>query len=170
MFRFSLLLIVLIVLIISCQYRPSLPPDIPPLTICKITVTQNGEPLDGASVILHSVSEMETWRVSGVTNANGVAVLFTNGLFEGVPQGKYKITVSKAEQETDDIPPCPESGSHGYEEWMKKYENIPRSSNTYSLVEKQYSMFSVTPLEIDVSGKKVIEMKIDVGKKVREKL
>jgi hypothetical protein len=31
-------------------------------------------------------------------------------------------------------------------------------------------MFSTTPLEIDVSGKKVIEMKIDVGKKVREKL
>ncbi|MDR2115774.1 MAG: carboxypeptidase-like regulatory domain-containing protein [Planctomycetaceae bacterium] len=166
----SRFLFLLIVLIASCQYRSSLPPDVPPLIKCKITVTQNGEPLNNASVLLNSVLGTETWRVSGITDANGVAVLFTNGLFEGVPQGKYKITISKTEQDADNIPPTPEIGSPDYEKWMKKYANNPRSPNTYSLVEKQYSTLSLTPLEIDVSGKNVVEMKIDVGKKVREKL
>ncbi|MDR1268523.1 MAG: carboxypeptidase-like regulatory domain-containing protein [Planctomycetaceae bacterium] len=167
MFRF---LFLLIVFIIGCQYRPSLPPDIPPLTVCKITVMQNGEPVDGASVSLISVTGIENWRTSGMTNENGITVPFTNGLFEGVPQGKYKIVVSKNEREEDNnIPSTPPMGTPGYEEWLKKYSGKTRVI-TYSLIEKQYSSFSTTPHEIEVSGKKTIETTIDVGKKVREKL
>lgn len=168
MFRFLFLLIVFIV---GCQYRPSLPPDIPPLTVCKITVTQNGEPVGGTLVSLISVTRAENWRASGMTNENGITVPFTNGLFEGVPQGKYKIVVSKNEREEDDnIPSMPPMGAPDYEEWMKKYSGKKNTVITYSLIEKQYTSFSTTPHEIEVSGKKTIETTIDVGKKVREKL
>jgi hypothetical protein len=167
MFRFLFLPIILIA---GCQYSPSLPPGIPPLTVCKITVTQNGEPLAGALVTLNSVAGTENWRTGGMTNANGVVVPFTNGLFEGVPQGKYKIVVSKREQDAANIPPAPEMGAPGYEEWLKKYAENVTIPNTYSLVEKQYTLPSTTPHEIDVSGKKIIETTIDVGKKVREKM
>ncbi|MDR2439500.1 MAG: carboxypeptidase-like regulatory domain-containing protein [Planctomycetaceae bacterium] len=171
MFRFLFLWIASIVLIIGCQRGPSLPSDIPPLTVCKIIVTQNGEPVDGVSVSLLPVTKTENWRTSGVTDANGTTVPFTNGLFEGVPQGKYKIVVSKTERESDkNIPPTPPMGTPDYEEWMKKYFGKKNIVTTYSLIEKQYISFSTTPHEIEVSGKKTIETTIDVGKKVREKL
>ncbi|MDR0869195.1 MAG: hypothetical protein LBN39_00225 [Planctomycetaceae bacterium] len=167
MFRY---LIILIFLFVGCQRGPSLPLGIPPLTVCKITVTQNGEPLDGATLSLNTVAGTENWRVVGITDTNGVVVPSTNGLFEGVLQGKYKIVVSKKEQDASKLPPSPAMGEPGYEEWLNKYGDKIEKLNTYFLVEKQYTSASTTPHEIDVSGKKRIETAIDVGKKVREKM
>ncbi|MDR0335497.1 MAG: carboxypeptidase-like regulatory domain-containing protein [Planctomycetaceae bacterium] len=165
MFQFLFLLVIFIV---GCQHRSSLPPDIPPLTVCKIKVTQNGEPVNNASVSLIPVTKTENWRTNGITDANGIVVPFTNGLFEGVPQGKYKVVVSKNEQDNNNhIPPAPSMGESGYEEWMKKYSSKKNATMTYSLIEKQYTSFATTPHEIEVSGKKTIEITIDVGKKTR---
>ncbi|MDR3109520.1 MAG: carboxypeptidase-like regulatory domain-containing protein [Planctomycetaceae bacterium] len=163
------LLTINLLLLTGCYYQPKLPSDIPPLTNCKITVTQDGVPLAGAVVSLESIDGGEKWRVGSTTDADGTAVPFTNGLFSGVPQGKYKIIVSKIESDTDTRPQEPEAGDTGYDEWQKKYANVPPPSS-YSVVEKRYTTTSTTPHKIEVSGKKTIEIKIDIGKKIREKI
>ena len=68
------------------------PADMPPLFPATLTFTQEGAALDGATIILHSDSK---WSVRGRTDNQGKVQLSTNGYYDGVPEGSYKITVQK---------------------------------------------------------------------------
>ena len=156
-----------LIALFGCNRGPQLPSDVPKLIPCKITVTQEGAPLAGATVIL-DVAGGGSWRTAGTTDSAGVVVPMTNGQFEGVPEGKYKVVVTKTEQDASSIPPAPEAGAPGYDEWMQKYA-MTEGPARYSLIEKPFTAAKTTTLELEVSGKSV-EKTIDVGKKVREKM
>ena len=68
------------------------PKDLPRLFPCTLTFTQENMPLEGASIVLRSDSK---WAVAGKTNEKGEVKLATNGFYNGVPEGTYKITVRK---------------------------------------------------------------------------
>jgi len=77
---------------------------LPDLFPCKITITQGGRPLEDATVQL--VPEKDAfdfdfpWYIIGKTDANGTAKIFTHTDHAGAPAGKFKVLVSKIDEES----------------------------------------------------------------------
>ena len=117
------------------------PSDLPPLYPCTLTFTQEGVPVDDAHITLHSDSK---WAVGGRTDEKGEVKPVTNGFYDGVPAGMYKITVAKmviVENEAGDT--------------VKQTE----------VVDKTFRKKETTPLEIEiVKGNN--DQTFDVGKAV----
>jgi hypothetical protein len=129
-------------LITGCDEAPKPPTDMPKLESCRITITLAGQPLPEAIVALKP-TEPTQWHSGGSTSTNGAFEAFTNGLYKGVPAGKYKVTVKK------EIPvPQPESVSQkGLMDPVNaaKYRKPPTA-----VVHKKYNLAETTPLEIEV--------------------
>ena len=128
------------------------PDGLPPLVSCKITVTQDSQPLEGATVSLYS--DDVPWAVGGTSDASGVAVIYTHGQYAGAPKGSYVVTVTKQIVEQADVPLSPSIMTQG--------------GKAYDLVEEQYGSKETTPLKLEVSGK--TSEKIDVGAAVRNEV
>lgn len=80
-------------LCVSCGGEKADVPDTYPVSI---TITYNGEPIEGAKVTL--VPQDESGRgASGITDSNGVAEMGLPGLTKGVVPGKYWVGVSKVQ-------------------------------------------------------------------------
>src|SRR4051794_28767759 len=61
-------------------------------------VTQNGAPVDGAKVTLHSTVETEgkrTTSYAGLTDSSGKYLIAAVGKEPGIPPGMYKVTITK---------------------------------------------------------------------------
>ena len=149
----------------GCNPGQKLPEGMPPLTPCTLTITQDGKPLEGATISLFSIGGAQSFYPGGKTDANGKAEIFTNGKYQGVPDGKYKVVVSKRETEESKFGPALTADDPGYDEWLAKSSGENLSS--YRLVEKQYTSAGTTTLEITVPGEIAT---LDVGKAIREKL
>ena len=160
------LLLSFFVALFGCSHRPS---GMPTMYPCKITVTQDGAPLAGASVVLVCISDTamgNAWTPMGKTDSSGVAVMMTNGTYSGAAAGTYRIIVDKSETEPSKIGPPPPADTPEHEAWSEKIANEDRVQ--FALVEAVYSS-SETPHEIDV-GKGANDKTIDVGKAVRVKM
>ena len=72
-----------------------LPADLPPLHPTVLTITQGGAPLADAVVGAVNVDETILWSGAAVTDASGRATMLTNGMYRGLPEGTWKITVVK---------------------------------------------------------------------------
>ena len=118
------------------------PRDLPALYPCTLTFTQEGVPLAKADIILHSDSK---WAVTGQTDENGQATLTTNGYYNGVPEGTYKITVRRiiVVMDAKNVNP------------VKQTDVIPN----------EFKMATNTTLEITI-GKKGNDKTYDLGKAV----
>jgi hypothetical protein len=99
---------------------------------------------------------------------NGVAEIRTNGRYDGVPVGKFKVLITKTEVEPSKLPPRPDENDPNFPAWMAKSqnENLP----TYRLIDKQYADPQTTPYELEIFGSKLVKITFDAGKKVREKM
>lgn len=129
----------------SKQKRPD---GMPPLQPCTISVTQDGKPLEGATIRLYS--DDVKFHVSGKTDASGKAVMLTHGEFKGAPESHYKVVVSKEEKEFIEPASITEARKKAQEKGEVFEEpNLP--FNFYSYVEGKYTSKDTTPLEITVS-------------------
>ena len=93
----------LLTTIISCN-RNTLPPDVPEIAPCVITILKGGKPISDATVSLSRTENHGGWTVYGLTNSSGVAQIITaagNATARGAPIGDYTVTVQKE-------PPRPE--------------------------------------------------------------
>lgn len=160
--------VLLVAVFQGCLGGTPRPSDMPKLTPCTITVTQENAPLAGVTVSLSLGGDSQPWLGGGVTGEDGVVELYTNGRYKGVPEGKFKVVLSKTEIEAGKIPPRPAEDDPGFGEWMNKYENA--QPDVFSLVEKEYTDPKTTPLEIEISGSKPVTTTFDAGKKVRVKM
>jgi len=141
----------------------SLPPGMPRLYPAIITVTQEGTPLEGATVQLIPEDQANAqWGPGGTTNASGVAVLYTNARFRGAPLGEYRVTVTKRETEPH---PHPEL-SGGDRAQLAEFMRIAQSLKTYNYVEPQYSSITETPLRIEITARER-NYEVDAGQQVR---
>lgn len=137
----------------------------PKLYPASVTVTQEGKPLAGAMVqLIPEDSVNSAWGPGGTTNASGVVVLQTNGKYKGAPLGKYKVTVTKREQEPHPNPELAQGGPRTPE--FAKFQEIGRNLKVYSYVESQYGSIAETPLNIEVTAKEK-NYTIDAGKAVK---
>jgi hypothetical protein len=136
--------------------KNNLPPDIPKLYSCTLVITQENQPLEGAVVALfHQDTNLQKWTAGGVTDQSGKVVLKTQGRYDGVVAGDYKVTVIKTEVEP------------GVLLNAETEEAIP--GKTWTLVEAPYGNVTSTPLTLTVTGKIVSET-LDVGAKVKQEV
>ena len=60
-----------------------------------ITVTKNGAPFPGATVVLVREGGARIINAGGNTNENGVAKIKVDAQWDGVPEGAYKVMINK---------------------------------------------------------------------------
>ena len=154
------LVVVLLVTSIACNKKKK-PVDLPPLYIVKLTVIQDGNPLEGATVSLIADGVNVRFTTAGVTDKNGVASIKTDAEWPGVPAGKYKICIKKLVLPPED----PADASLSFEE--RKAKAGARSDQTKSVVDSKFLRPRTTPLSIEVTEQGVTET-MDVGAVVDE--
>ncbi|MDR1269700.1 MAG: carboxypeptidase-like regulatory domain-containing protein [Planctomycetaceae bacterium] len=164
LFLFQLSLFVVLVICSGCGQ--SLPPDLPKLYSVSMTITQEDKPLPDAVVFMINENPASKWTAGGLTNQNGIVNLRTNGQFNGVPLGTYKMTVRKTESPDSTL-----LNEISESEQPQEYARIRKQieENTFELVEEQFSDFQTSPLSAEITPDKST-FKIDVGKPVRRKL
>lgn len=161
---FALLGAVALSAVVGCG-GPKKPADLPELYPVKITVMQDGQPLEGASVQLNDPSLAVRFVMGGKTDAKGVAEIKTDAQFAGAPVGKFKVTISK-----EDIPelpadlqgPPPTDPTELAEYNAKLAEHSGSACDTVDL---KFKSMGTTPEEIEVTTSGV-EKTVDVGEKV----
>ena len=128
----------------------------PKLYPCTLVITQENKPLEGAVVALfHQDRSLQKWTAGGVTDKSGKVVLKTQGRYDGVVEGDYKVTVIKTEVEPG-VLLNPETE-----------EAIP--GKTWTLVEPRFGNVALTPLTLAVEGKKISET-FDVGTAIKQEM
>jgi len=143
-------LVAFILVITGCGGEPK-PDGFPKLYPVSLKFVQEGEPLEGASVVLVPQSDSK-WASGGITDAKGVVTLRTHGKFAGVPAGTYKVRIQK--QETGEVPTSTDSTG------LTTYG----TATAYDLVNPDYFLPDKTPFAIEVvAGKNNFEF--DLGKK-----
>ena len=130
---------------VGCNNGPEKPDHIPDLTPLTITVMYNGQPVEGASVLLAPKSGQ--FSAAGNTNAAGQAVMKTDGMYEGVVPGAYRASVTKREDLDIDFGPSPSDPAE-YAEWEQKLKNQPVPKY---LVPEKYSSFGSSGLTVTVA-------------------
>jgi len=130
------------------------PSDLPPLYPVKITVIQDGNPLEEATVSL--ITEGVRFTTAGITDKNGVATIKTDIDWSGAPAGTYKVCISKVVMP----PEAPTDASLSYEE--RRAQAGVRSGQTKSLVNSRFLRPHTTPLSIEVTTSGATET-FDVG-------
>ena len=136
----------------GCDKNSERPADLPEdMTPTKITITQEGKPLEGASVLLEYDTPMK-YPTSGITDEKGVATMVTYG-FAGAQQGTAKVVVIKLVTE----------GETQGEEYGKKGEY----GTDFHVVDAKYRTKETTDLEITI-GKKNVKETFEVGAPVHE--
>ncbi len=142
---------------VGCAEPPK-PDGMPELYPCVVKLTQEGEPLVDASILcLSDDSKLIRWAVTGRSDANGVAKIFTMGKFEGAPLGDFAVVVSKNAAATADAASVSDDlGASG----------TTASEPVVSLVSLEFTEKATTPLRMTVEAKSN-EFEFDCGAKVK---
>jgi hypothetical protein len=149
---FFVTLLISVTLISGCGNNNSRPKDLPALYPCKLTITQDGQPLAEATVRFVSVDGGK-WNPVAFTDTAGHVEMNTYS-FNGVPAGKYKVLIEKEVREN-------------IVEEKNAVTGITeeKSYTLYRIVDKKYTDAATTPHEIEVTGKGgKTEQTFDVGK------
>jgi hypothetical protein len=93
-FRSFILIFPFILLFLTGCGGKSRPENMPALQPCTVKVVMASVPVEGAIVSLSP--ESGQWFGNAITDSSGTAKLLTQGKFVGVPQGTYKVLISKS--------------------------------------------------------------------------
>ena len=137
----------------GCSKDHNRPADLPPLYPVKITVTQEGQPVEGATVTVNAKTPMKYGSSSTDTDTSGVATLRTYG-YAGVPAGEYVVAIERR-------------GIEGAREVMNEYgEPETRGGQIFQYVDAKFASQNSSPLSITVTDKGATET-FEVGTPVR---
>ena len=141
------------------------PPDMPKLQPTTIVITQEGAPVEGASVQLVKPDDLNyKWLAGGLTDAQGRCEIKTHGQYKGAPEGEFAVIVYKttvAESETRKNVPQPTDAK----EAMAWNEKVASEEVATDEIDQKYKKADTTDLRVTVkSGKN--EETFDVGPKV----
>lgn len=152
-------LLMAMALVAGCGGGADVPDDLPELVPYSVKVTYKGANVEGADVLFAPTSGQ--YSAAGRTDASGVAVMKTNGQYEGVPVAEYRVSVTKIE--ADAVAPASESATDPkeYAANLAASMNKPAPKVKNALPEK-YSSFDKSELKVSVSeggaGQETIEL------------
>ena len=146
--------VIFLPLLSGCGGEPK-PDGLPELYPVSLQFTQDGKPCAEASVSLVP-QDGSKWATGGSTGSNGTVTFKTHGKFPGVPEGKYKIVISKYERE--------KIGSESQSMYEVQREEV------YDLIDPDYSIPEKTTLEIEVRPGKNTFDPFELGKEIRSKV
>ena len=152
------------VALIGCGPADNRPDGMPPLFPTTITVTQDGVPLVGASVVLIPDDGSRDWYVSGTTNESGIAEMMASSRWAGAPRGTYKVMVRKFETAPSRIAPLPDDADDAAREAHEVALSNERL-NAYTVVAPIFTDPARTTLNLTVDGR--TDTTFDVGEAVR---
>lgn len=122
------------------------PSHIPDLVKCSVKVTYEGNPVEGAKVLF--APNAGQFSAAGTTDATGVAVMKTEGIYDGAVVGEYSVSVTKMEVVQFDIGPSP-TNLKEYAEYEAKLKKIPKPKN---FLPEKYSSFTKSGLKASVAA------------------
>jgi len=154
---FFLLFCLVLCFIISGCSGPQKPADLPTLYPCKITVIQDGKPLQDAMVYVRPQDGNLRFVFGGKTDAKGVAVVKADGQWEGVPEGEFLVSISKIVTPSDLETP---NETTPLNERRRMQEQATKE--TKETVDPKYSDLVKTQLRLKVD-KKAVQEQYDVG-------
>ena len=141
------------------------PPDMPKLQPTTIVITQEGAPLEGASVQLVKPDDLNyKWLAGGVTDAQGRCEILTHGKYKGAPEGEFAVIVYKTvkgESETRKNVPEPSDPKEAME-WNEK---VAAEETATDEIDQKYKKADTTDLRVTVKPGKNEET-FEVGPKV----
>ncbi|MGL6197276.1 MAG: hypothetical protein ACRC2T_20890 [Thermoguttaceae bacterium] len=149
--RLFLTISVLFILSFTFGCGPKLPDGLPKLHKVQLKFTQEGAPLEKATITLIPQQTLP-WAIGGSTDASGSVTLKTHGKYDGVPEGKYKITVIKFESEGE----------------LPTMANPNSTIQTFNVVDTKYATPDSTDLEIEVVAGKNSFDPLELGQAIRE--
>lgn len=168
--RLSILIFTCHVLCTSgCSFGPKKPEGMPKLCPTEVTVSSDSGPVADAIVsLIPADGTRAKWGSGGKTNSNGVAKIKTHGQFDGVPVGKYKITVKKTETQGDTPPPMgtDAKSQQVYDEYMKSGSK----QRFFSVIDDKFSTAKSTDLEMEVTDQKLSTASVNVGGLVQNEM
>lgn len=144
---------------------PKKPADLPDLYPVKITVIQDGKPLEGASVMLNDPELKVRFTMGGKTNAQGVAEIKTDAQFPGAPVGKFKVTVAK--EDVPELPPELQGAQPTDPAERAEFDRklAEHSASICDTVDLKFKRMNTTPEEVEVTTSGA-EKTVDVGERV----
>jgi len=160
---FSGFFVSLVLPLAGCGGGEQLPPGMPRLYPAILTVIQDGEPLAGADVVLINLDPAASWLASGMTDQNGTLRLRTQGRFNGIPLGRYKVGVQK--METPNVVLPQDSPSSPEEERELRRLLTELEAGTFRVVGENFAIEN-TELEIEVTPSN-LRFTVDVSPAVR---
>jgi len=146
---------VTLLLCAGCGGDGGRPADLPPLFPVNISIIQDGQPLEGATVTLIATTAGPYSRSSATTNEAGIARIRTHG-FVGVPAGEFAVAIEKQVIE-------------GEREVFDGDEVVGRvGGRAYNLVDTTFSTQATTTFSISVPAeRRGATETFDVGAAVR---
>lgn len=161
------LVLTLFLCILSGCSRQERPDGLPTLYPCTITVTQGGQPLEGALVRLVPESGSSGWTIGGKTKENGTAKIITHTDFAGAPAGVFKVLISKVEKAPSKYEQPKDIHSQEWKEWFGKSSNevLP----TFRYVKAEFGDITKTPNSITIEKGKN-NATFDVGEPIKEEV
>lgn len=133
------LIILTVFLETGCSSGPDPPEGMPTLHPVKITLLQDGKPVESASVRLVPNGKPSSWYSGGSSDAQGMVAIKTHGQFLGAPAGNYKVTITKIETPTA-------SNSS-----LENLNQATHQDSSFDLVDPKFGSPAKTPLLIEVA-------------------
>jgi hypothetical protein len=160
---YRLIPISFLLLLVGClgESRPDGMPDLIP---CSLQIIQEGQPLPACSVSLYPLESSNPWSSGGTADENGRVHLRTHGRYNGIPAGKYKVTVWKQKTEGELLTEPINGSSEEMATYQRRLKENPQ--RIYHLVAPSFLNADTTPLEINVEKGGKNSFTLDVGKAV----
>lgn len=161
--------IVLVMLAMVSGCGDGRPAEMPATYPTSITITQDGAPLAGATVVLYPEdSTLTRWPIGGTTNEQGTAEIMTSTKYSGAPAGKFKVIVNKTVTEGDPRPAHPGKGAT--REQITEYDRALKSGKfeMFKVVEQKYRTAGTTTLNVEITDSGENNLTEDVGKAVKD--
>ena len=157
---FYIIPLVLATFLCGCS-DPSRPDNLPTLYPVTLTIMLDGQPLEGAMVVLYAEDPaIENWTVGGYTDAQGKAIIVTHSQFRGAPAGKFKVCVSKEE--------LPDESTLEEEMMLATYTAAPSTGTMRTIIHHVAPLFGqreTTTLAVEVPvSRKTLEVTLNVSK------
>jgi len=146
----------ILAIVLGCG-GPKRPADLPKLYPCKITVIQDGKPLQEAMVFVRPQDGNLRFVIGGKTDALGVAQVKVDGQWEGVPEGEFLVSISKIVTPPDLAIPTETTPLH-----ERRRMQDQAAKDVKETVDTKYSDLVKTQLRLKV-GKKAVTEQYDVG-------